>query len=995
MNRKVLLKAVSAAAAAAQILSCTAFAAVITGGGEGTESGFYMYESFNDLTDENIGSCIMKKSTSGATLTRYEVGTDNQAVQITTSAASKMGYVTLGKLDFSKGPLLLSYDVISPSGATITYGSLNYGTSGTNLIFLPRFDNSYVIKGYSQKTPSDPYAEVGAVDNASYPNGLTCTTSTKKYTAGSAYTVQVLLDYDSESQILTVKEYINGEPLLNSSGEQYIYKMKRADMETAMGSSITLRFNVGNGKTAVIDNISLRTEGQLSLPNGTWLNSADNGIALGYSVTYDEAFSYSKAVNKITASDYTMTQYDMTTDPLLLSGGTAVADTYSWRTANMIGIKNVTNDANKPYVFELTNPEAIKNFNGDNIVGKYTLLHCSSSPTILRKARIYDAEGVQLSLDNGKLPQEAASIVFDVAPANSDELETAGWITCGDKAAVRSGDEFTLNLGTLEPATDYTITVPAVANYKGGSQTLTTTGEKPKINAAIERFTDSSAVDGMYRSEKTNLTLAYDSEGERMQYTNMSESTASTQYAKYTFPQAFDFTKGAMYVSFDVELNQTIKYITPTEPNTYPSYLFNPQLYLEGTLIGYMPVLEQYGLRCRTESGGRTVVPKELSTMSKGDTCTIGILCSYDADAQTMTWTQLLNGQRILDQNGVVIPPYSISNITSEMLEGAPNIRFYSRYLQEGGVYVDNIAVTTIDGITADSILTMAGSTATINIKSTVQFPEGTDADLSAPHYANDLTKSDIKVTKYTDTLLARGTAVDEFGFDAQTMTVSGLESGGIYGIEIKDTSKLTSISGSPIDTKYFKVGGDSGLVKTTILDINGETMTADSAGLWPSNAAKISFVFADGYVSGNVSIGDMQAAAENGVYTFDLSAQPLSADTEYTVTVNGEVYGSFKTGSGAFTVAVPVIGDDNKGLISVSNTAAEAKTMYIISAAFDAQDNLVDLIYTMETVQPDYSGDYTIGVPDITGASKLKVFVWNGFETLEPYCAPAEKALN
>lgn len=971
MKKKVFLKAVSVLAAAAQILSCSAFAAVITGSG-GTDSMSYWYDDFDD------GNTTVKPASG------ILVSEENGGVKInnTSTTATKYGYIDIGQFDFSK-PIVISYDV-TPGNTIVEYVQLFDG-SGKGVANLIRFENGYVY------ALNESAAKVATTTS--------CPTGTK-------LKVQCSLSYNNETSEITVKPYINGKQLINKTTNQpFEYtKVITADMS----SNMKLRFYfVKGGGNAVIDNVMVRQEGEVNLPGGSWISDGKVGVTYTDSAKYLDSdgaevkLSYTAAINNIPANNsatdaanyYTLKKYNIEDDPFLFNGTDAESKVV-WSGAGGITISGFSQESsNEIFVMKLKDASKIKNFAGQPTKNIYTVLHSyGGTMTEVRESEILDADGTAISLEDGKLPVNTAKINFTLAYNSAlaaDKIKFKG--NGVDITAIKDNGVYSLNLSdkTLEEATEYTITVGEIV------KTFTTTGEKSYMSAAIERFTDESAVNNMYRSEKTNLTLVYDSDGERMQYTNMSDSTASTTYASYVFPDAFDFTKGDMLVSFDVELNQEIKYITPPEPGKYPSYLFNPQLYLGETLIGYMPVLEQYGIRCRTESGGRSVVPKELATMSKGDKCTIGILCSYDEETQTMKWTQLINGKPIADKDGNIIPSYQLSGISSVKIEEAPLIRFYSRYLQEGGVYIDNISVTTIDGITADSFPKMAGSTATIDIKSTVQFPEGTDPELAAPYYVNSLTKDDIKVTKYTDTLLACGTAVTGFGFDADTMTVSGLESGGIYGIEIIDTSKLSSISGSTIDKKYFKVGGDNGLLKTTILDINGETMTADSNGLWPANAAKISFIFPEGYVTDGVSVGNMQAELTDGAYTVDLSAQPLSADTEYQVTVNGSVYGTFTTGSGAFTVAVPVINADNTSTISVSNTEAQAKTMYIISASFDSDDNLVNLIYTAKTVQPGASESYSIGAPDITGASTLKVFVWNGFKTLVPYCAPAEKTLN
>ncbi|MBP3360667.1 MAG: hypothetical protein J6N52_07440 [Clostridia bacterium] len=997
MKKKVLLKLVSALAAAAQILSCTALAAVIKGGGDGTESGFYLYEDFNDLTDSNIGSCFMKKSSSGAALARYEVESGNQAVKITTTAGGKMGYVTLGKLDFSKGPLVLSYDVISPSGTTITYGTLNYGSAGIALAYLPRFDNSYVIKGYSQKTPSDPYAEVGAPDNASYPNGLASSNSASKYAAGKSCTVQVYLDYDSDSEILTVKEFINGEPLVNSAGEQYGYKMKRADMAAAMGSSMVLRFNMGSGKTAVIDNIMLRTEGELSLPKIAWAGASTVGVSFLDSVVYkndageEVSLTYTKSRNNLAVSDYVLKKYSLADDPLLMDG-TVSSSKISWSAPTGVTISGIDFAAanNDFYVLKLTNPESVTNtfgrkaINGDYMVIQRSGLHTPQ----LRETLIFDKSGNQVSLDNGKLPTDIGKLEFRFEEGASISAEDVTFTGEGiSAAAVAEGNAYVIDLSgyTLKEAHAYTVTAG------DASQSLMTTGTSPYAFAYIDRIDTADAVSKYDNGDPADITLSY-SDG-KLKYEN--KKTTGTANVTLDLGMPFDFSKGAMLVSFDAEANQSLPWLGSG------SHLILPEVLAGSKSVGMLPALEHggiYGITLSSAGGyvRNTGTAVGAAAMKPGTSYTLRALLKYYPEKQAIGVTQFKGDEILLDRDGAPLPEYFIS-VTEEDLQGNIKFRLAGRNFADGGMLFDNISVTTIDKITASSLIKTVGGTATPEIKSSVVFEDGTDAELTKAKYISTVDKSGIIVNAYepSDVLLASPTPVSDFNFDKDTFTISGLDDSKVYTIELEPGS-VKSFTGESLATCCFKAAASpAGLIKTSIYDINGETMTADSNGLWPANAAKISFMFPEGYVTGGVSIGELQATEKDGEYSFDLSAQPLSAGTEYPVTVNGSVYGTFTTGSGAFTVAIPVINNDNTASVTVSNTEASPKTMYIISASFDAQDNLIDLTYKIETVQPGTTGNYSIGVPDITGASKLKVFVWNSFKTLEPYCAPAEKTLN
>ena len=96
MNKKTLFRTAAAVLAAAQLFTCTAFAAITDSTGD-----YYWYEDFNS------GIASMKKSPAGITADEYQRGDSDKAVKLSATAGSKMGYIPLGKLDFSK-PVIIT-----------------------------------------------------------------------------------------------------------------------------------------------------------------------------------------------------------------------------------------------------------------------------------------------------------------------------------------------------------------------------------------------------------------------------------------------------------------------------------------------------------------------------------------------------------------------------------------------------------------------------------------------------------------------------------------------------------------------------------------------------------------------------------------------------------------------------------------------------------------------------------------------------------------------
>ncbi len=965
MSKKWLLKVVAGATAIVQLFGASALAAMVTGT---TENGYYYWqENFNDYTEGKPD--VIKAEVAGVTLSSKTItsGSDN-ALEIKGDFESGQKALKINgdsKFDFSRGPVVLSMDVTLPSPTTTSFRLyLN------DHIYMNTFNIvKGTLQGYRCREDS---TEMWAVN------------STVKMAANTKYRLTTVMNWaDTEHTKFLLKTYCNGQPLKDADGEE-IETVRTYSIKALKENLNTKNWNLDLMPTAgadvIIDNITMRYgTAQVSLPRVAWAN---NSSAVNFTDDSEIPVSYDKLLyNGLTEQDYTVTGYDLTENPLMIAEGEIITGTKSWVNTGTLALKNLTGYNN--YVLEITNPSKLVTFDGSELSGKYSLIFTNNgkNPYSLRKATVYNAAGEKISLStDGKLPQEASYIEFETDSTYSQGIEDAGSITFGNIKAERNGDVFTLELGELKPAENYTITVPASENAPAITQTLTTTGSKPYATAMIEKFDAEESVNKFTNADKTNISLTWDNG--RVKYANNLTATATPKNVTYPLGQKFDFSKGAMLVSFDVTLNQEIKYLSSG------SHYLNPQVVAEstGANFGYMPAIETYGVRARNQSGGRVATTNAKGTMAVGDTCTISTLFTYYPNTDQIGYIQFADGKRLYNNSTKeIIPEYYIEN-ASNFINQDLALRFGGRNFADGGVYIDNIMITTIGGITADNILLMNGSTATINVENKAPFEEGTDSELTKAYYTNELTKADIEVTKYPaeDKLLAKGENVSDFIFDSQSLTVGNLDKDSIYIIRIKDTSKLKSINSEAIDTSYFRTGANAeGLINTKILDADENEIYADENGLWPVNAAKIKLTFAKGYVTDGVTInGEALTDNGDGVYVY---TQLLSPNTEYTVAVNGSTYGEFTTSDGMITVSRPIIADDKTVSAAVQNTTSKDKNIYIISALFTENDELVSVVYEKYIAKSNSSEKYTLTqVPQ--GSGIQKVFVWDSFEHMMPY---------
>ena len=973
MKKRFFAKLTAAAIAAAQVATGTVFAAVTQSG----DSTAFWKTDFNEFTSGTLSYMTMSNSaTAKATYQSEKIAENDYAIKMSSNHNEGKVFVKTSKTyDFSK-PIVVSYDFKMAEGSTKAFRADLSDGSNIGISNMPKIEyisSQYWVRGYQ---------------------GGTITTSSKTIKTGEIHTMTQVIVYDEESNLFKTKTYLDGDVLVKKDTTTPLEGTLTKSASLA-NTNLMVRFYPYSGGTVTVDNVSVCNLDELKLPESLGWVSDTNGAQIVYTnAQYKDSNGKSVTVpaalpaNKLTsASQYTMKKYNIKTDPLMLDGTDYTSSNVVWSGKTGLTISGLKYDdaTAECIVMKLNDPGIIENLAGEKNTNQYIALYQKtlSSAPIIRESRILDADGNAMDLKSGKLPVTAKTLEFTVANSKAETLDAANVKIEGNgssKASTKNGSVYTIALETLAEGTDYTVTVGDTV------QTLTTTGERAKMNAAIERFDNSSTVSDMYISDKDYITVAHDADKGVLWKSSFPTNGAAshTKYAMYAFDDAFDFTKGDMLVSFDVELNQEIGWISSSE-----FYLFNPMLVFNGTSTVYMPYIYTYGIRARKSDGGPLATTDGNATMSKGDKCTVSVLCHYNSDTKQLEYTQFVDGKRLMSDATTAIPVNTV-NITDENLDTAPQIRFAGRGFGDGGVYIDNLKITTIDGMTADRLLTITNSTATIDLKSTVLFAEGTDAELTNPQYTNTLEKNDIIVTKYdnTDKLLANGTVVTDFSFNPASLTIGKLDSACTYVIKLSDTSKLTSINGSPIKVDAFKAADSpSGLVESVIYDSNNYQIYADKEGKWPSNAAKIKLVFADEHSS--VKIGDTAGVPdENGGYVFDYSSNALQANTQYTVTVDGTEYGTFTTSDGSVSVSKPKIGDGGKASVTVTNTTSTAKSVYIIHAAYKDNDELSDIRYEKIDVSAGNSASYTMTEsPSLDGATVQKVFVWDGFAEMTPYC--------
>lgn len=700
--KKLLKKVISLTAALAMSAAYSASATVTTGGGSSATDPYYWQEDFNDYTTGSYSydtgtkpDCVTIPNTHKlVSVNSYKVSGTDYALEINGSKLSGYQQVKIitNVCNFKSAPVVVQFDATFLSAP-----------QGFRMDLCDTSGNPVTIGNIFQTKNKKWYAYKDAKNNIS---------SQKTITTGTMYRFAAYLVYDADNKKINVKTYVDGDRLVGTVNSvantpiEYDIDVSTETIQAALEKTLVLRFYPTKDDDVVIDNVTVRNASTVNLSNVGWINADSNSASVGYTNTPAYMDSNSKTVtltqgliNKIVAanesSQFTLKKYNLGDDPLLLSP-TAQTAKVSYSGTNNFTIANLTlSDATKEfYIAKINDTSNFSSITGQATENEYVLLLNSNlaSTPIIRETKLYGADGTVLALEGGKLPQNTNKIET-VISYYSDVPTTVKIAGVGvNKSATVNGKTCTIDLSDspLQPGQDYTITVGDV------SKTYTATGEKAKMSEAIETFEDSASVT---EQVCTSSYITLDKNGNKLLYKNT--ATSGLPELTYNFNNPFDFDGGnkKMLVSFKVELNQDITYIQTSGK----SHLLAPNVSI-GSKTVYMPAIEHSGFRARTlPNGGRNGdKPEEyyIQTMTKNKVYYNSVLIEYDATSKTLKYTQYVDGKpmRLKPTNGDAydVGTFEIENVTEDDLNANISIQFQGRNFAAGGLYIDDLAVTTL-----------------------------------------------------------------------------------------------------------------------------------------------------------------------------------------------------------------------------------------------------------------------------------------------------------
>lgn len=1008
--------------------------AAVTSGGEGTEYGYYWSQNFNALPEDMSKEKTARKF--NADLTRANISDGDYALDVTATGNSAFAIIDnnkavtkpLPKFDFSKGPMVLSFDLTMNNLTSPFYLMLRSSEDAdTDMLGIVRIQNTGRICGYTKKADL-------ATDYAAKAADLSYTASNTIAVIGTTYRVQAALVYNDTNKVLTVKPYLNGEPMmLQNTNTPIEYQYQAADkdaMDALLSGDMFMRFAVPVKDGSVrLDNIMLRSEGTMNMDEVGYISPGDTkaSVTLTDTAEYDaENTSYVKAANAIPlnkelAGDndyYTLTKYSAD-NPLLLKAGTPAESKVGWKGNNGMTISglDIANDK-EFYILKLKSPSAITSFAGTEPENMYSCLRRAAlgvGTIAARKTAILDGDGNALTLDaRDRLPANAKTIKFITskdAGLTADKVKMVG--TDGKEfTGVQSQDEpnvWTINIDELSELTDYTITLGDF------SQTVRTDGYDPNAFYWYEGFDnyDGNALPDGFSQPGTGISFTKTeiSGNPALKYVNeYIPETSGTSAFSIKGTEPLDFSKGALLLSYDVTPQSNLTWLG----DGAKSNILIPTLRAGNTEVSQLSIIEHGGIKAayKTASNAwtRSAYLSDWPNNSLVADTTVKFQLLLEKEGNQITATQYVNGKPVYytSADETKLASITVDVDDSELMKGWTLV-FAGRRFPNGLVF-DNFHITTVGGIKANDAITIADNavTAQIVMENTLQFAENAPSAVKEIKMQNTAASSDFKIKKYNtadDPLLLNGETVSGFDLNnmGETLVLSRLperRNGEIFIIELADASKIQTLVGKTIDKTVFKAGANpNGLKKTRLLDSEGDEVRAENK-IVPSALSKMELVFTNNTTLDTLPVitnteknySLTAVLGEDGIYRFDFTGDnaTLSPNTVYTVTY-GDTSAQFTTGGGAVQSAAPVIDSDGKASAVITNTSETAANVYIISAYYNSEEDIVSAVkYEKFTV--DAGKTENISMSEAHSAptewAEQRVFIWDGFEKMNPYCA-------
>lgn len=1010
----------------------------VVSGGQGTEYSYYWSQNFNGLPEDAGKTKAVRKS--NASFSRHAVTEDGDyALDVTATGSNGFAIIdnnsavrtTLPKFDFSKGPIILSFDVTMNNLTSPFYLMLRSSNNDTtDMLGIIRIQNSGRICGYTKKADLE-------TDYAAKAGDLEFTASSKIAAVGTTYHVQTAFVYDETSKVLTVKQYLNGEPMvLQNTATPIEYQYQAADkdtMDALLSGDMFMRFAVPTKDGSVrIDNITLRSEGTIDLPSDSYIGADASNASVNFTdtVAFDpenSPSSYPKAANSIPVSQmilsgdndyYTLTKYNATDNPLLLKTGTLAESKMGYKDNNGMSISGLDIAGNNEfYILKLKSPSAITSFAGVEPENMYTCLRRAAlgeGTIAARETTIFDENNEEITLDaSGKLPDNTKAIKFVMSPSielTEDDVKITGADGKVFKGTETSPNIWTINIDELSELTEYTITLGDF------SQTVTTTGYDPNAFYWYEGFDsyDGSTLPDGFSQPGQGITLEKaDLNGNAaLKYVNeyIPETSGTSNFSiKGTKP--LDFSKGALLLSYELTPQSNLTWLG----DGVNSNILIPTLRVGSTEISQLSIIEHGGIKAAYKTSpttwGRSAYIGEWPNNSLVADTTVKFQLLLERKDNQITATQYINGKPVYytSADETKLASVTVDDISDTDLAKEWTLTMAGRRFPNGLVF-DNFHITTVDGVKASDEIILADSavTAQINLENTLQFSEDAPPVVKEIKMQNTAVSSDFRIKKYNtavDPLLLNGETVS--GFDLNNtggaLVFSRLPERSqveIFTIEFSDSSKIQTLAGKKIDTTIFKAGANpSGLKKTRLVDNEGDEVRAEN-GIVSSALSKMEFIFTKNTefdtlptitnTEKNYSL--TAQLGEDGIYRFDFTKEgaTLSPNTSYTVTY-GSTTAEFTTGGGTIQSSVPIIDSDGKASVTVTNTMNTSANVYIISAYYNSEEDIVSTVkYEKFTIDAGTIKNISMSEAhsEPTEWTEQRIFIWNGFDKMMPYCA-------
>lgn len=397
------------------------------------------------------------------------------------------------------------------------------------------------------------------------------------------------------------------------------------------------------------------------------------------------------------------------------------------------------------------------------------------------------------------------------------------------------------------------------------------------------------------------------------------------------------------------------------------------------------------------DKGGSSInisIPKD-----EGKWFNVAMVLTYDSAKKAYISKNYVDGEPIKCSSGSNIGKVAeLINIPDEaFLDNVQNKRtsFYFQIQKatnvDTSIALDNVQIYLYNGVRFENYTELSESETEIEIPTynNCRYTSDVPENIRRGIFSTEALKADggLKITKYSadDKFLVNGETLSGYEISSEKNVIK------ISNIPQRNTGEVLIVSLNGLETVWGDVSGKEvfvapgsdfkGIVGKRFLDVSGSEIEVDDINNVSPMASTLELELEG--VSGAI----LKSEDGTAVYTavdgvFDFSKKPLRTNTKYTLSLDGNVYASFKTVENGALEFGEFKKKSDKAVAKYANTFDDPQEFYALVMHFDSEGKYIGGSVSKKSVNGVSSGDLEVDLNSTSDTAYSKVVLLDGIKT-------------